>query len=148
MSPHHWKQKIFMFTMWEDQVQKEVSMFQCMDTEKDGVICRGKHVWEEERNYRLQLSMVCPYMHDGLCGVCISLAQKAALLGGIALLEEMCYCGNGLWELSWAYPCSTGNKHRTRQVLPWLTLLLYHIEVDKEGSESVWLKYFLVTCLN
>jgi hypothetical protein len=30
----------------------------------------------------------------------------------------------------WAYPCPAGNKHRTRQVLPWLTLLLYHIEVD------------------
>jgi hypothetical protein len=44
--------------------------------------------------------------------------------------------------LSRAYLCPAGNKHRTRQVLPWLTLLLYHIEVDKEGSESVWLKYF------
>jgi hypothetical protein len=46
---------------------------------------RGERQWRKEHRKPLVVVWIC-------------LAQEVALLGGVALLEEVCHCGCGLWD--------------------------------------------------
>ena len=86
--------------------------------EKRCVVLRRGGLKGREKKWGSSLRMV-GMLRNGICVVWICLTQGVALLGGVALLEEVCHCWGGLWDLPPSFLevsfllSAFGSRHRT-----------------------------------